>query len=287
MNNASSTGINARYVAMKKITIADIQHMYSVFQRYYDNTDLNTFLEDISQKSGVILVRANDDNRVVGFSTVATLEVTFGNRRGTGIFSGDTIIEREFWGSRALQSCFARYMLLEKLRSPHKPVFWLLISKGYKTYLLLANNFRRYYPNLDNHDAELEKVTDSYCEALFPGKRDDSGLLKFGENAQCLRDDVAEISDELRQKHPKIGFFEARNPTWNVGTELPCVGVVCMRTLSAYALKAFRSPVTSAAVSRLPPAVPLTRSTTHAPSAPPNLTRIASSNTSASREFPL
>lgn len=150
MSNASSMGIYARYYSLKKISITDIQQMYGVFQRYYDNTDLDTFLKDISRKSGAILVRSKEDDRVVGFSTIVSMDMTVGERRGKGIFSGDTIIERDYWGSRALQTCFARLMLWEKLRSPHKPVFWLLISKGYKTYLLLANNFKRYYPNPDN-----------------------------------------------------------------------------------------------------------------------------------------
>ncbi|GAA3956901.1 hypothetical protein [Allohahella marinimesophila] len=247
MNNASSTGIYARYHALKKISIADIQQMYGVFRRYYDNTDLDTFLKDISRKSGAILVRSRDDDRVVGFSTIVSMEMTVGGLQGKGIFSGDTIIEREYWGSRALQTCFARYLLWEKLRSPRRPVFWLLISKGYKTYLLLANNFKRYYPNPDNRHNELDQVVQLYCEQLFPGSRDPLGLLQFGDSAQRLRDEVAGISDDLRKQFPKIRYFETRNPTWSVGTELPCVGVVCARTLSSFALKAFRKPLTSAA----------------------------------------
>lgn len=237
----------ARYRPINRISAIEIRQMYQVFQAYYAYTDIDTFLADLSKKSGVILIRTRGEKRVVGFSTIVSMPMTVGRLKGQGIFSGDTIIEREYWGTRSLQLAFYRYIIREKLRKPFRPVFWLLISKGYKTYLLLANNFESYYPHPENHYPELDYVVRHYCEELFPGCLDDEkGILYFGETAQCLKDGVAGVTDDLRKSHPKIRFFEECNPTWMNGTELPCVGVVNSRTLANFALKAFRQPSTAA-----------------------------------------
>ncbi len=244
----SKQPIYARYYPVKKISVVDIQQMYGVFQRYYEHTDVETFLKDLSKKSGVILIRTKQDDRIVGFSTIVSMDIPIGDKMGRGIFSGDTIIEREFWGTRALQFAFYRYCLLEKVLMGRRPLFWFLISKGYKTYLLMANNFVDYYPNPDSKNPELRDVVRLYCEKMFPGRYDTNReLLDFGENAQCLKGDVSIITDELRQKYPKIHFFESRNPTWEQGTELPCVGVIQWKLALNFVVKALRSPFTTQA----------------------------------------
>jgi hypothetical protein len=48
-------------------------------------------------------------------------------------------------------------------------------------------------------------------------------LLDFGTDYVALKAGVAEISPAERARDPNIGFFEERNPTWNRGTELPCL----------------------------------------------------------------
>ncbi|WP_131480126.1 hypothetical protein [Marinobacter halodurans] len=215
--------------------------MYDVFRQYYAYTDMDSFIRDLNGKHGAILIRTRGENRVVGFSTIVSLDMAIGRMRARGVFSGDTIIEREYWGTRTLQIAFFLYVLKEKLRKPFRPLFWLLISKGYKTFLLLANNFHQYYPHPDGDCPELAPVVRHYCERLFPGHYDpDTGVLDFGENAQHLKEDVASITPELRQQVPKVRFFEERNPTWRRGTELPCVGEITLKTLMGFVLKAGR-----------------------------------------------
>ncbi len=100
-----------------------------------------------------------------------------------------------------------------------------MISKGFKTYLLLANNYYSYYPHYGDKHPHLQDYVDSYCRQYFAEYYDQSsGLLNFGADYQPLKDDVAPITKELREKNTKIAFFEDKNPTWVSGTELPCIG---------------------------------------------------------------
>lgn len=231
------TPVTCSYRDIRDISVREIVRMHEIFVRYYDNADLATFLRDMSKKTGAFIVRAGtgESARIVGFSTVTHLDLEVGGRQARGIFSGDTIIEREYWGTRSLQRAFLAYILRQRLANPFRPLYWFLISKGYKTYLLLANNYPRYYPNPDGAHPHLARVVSTYCRHLFPDAFDEPAmLLDFGDDYQKLKGDVAGITDEMRRRYPRIAFFETCNPSWERGTELPCVGEIAFSDLFAY-----------------------------------------------------
>ena len=222
---AQKSQVIARYRRIDRVSPADVLKMYGIFQRYYENADLDTFLHDMSRKTGVFLLCRRSDREIVGFSTVATMDMHIDGKPIKGVFSGDTIIERDYWGSRALPLAFFLYLVRVVLRHPLTPVFWLLISKGYKTYLLLANNFFRFYPHPEIRYQQYQPIIPQYCERLFPGYYDAKrGVLDFGPDYQRLKADVAPINDDVRRASQAVAFFEACNPEWHRGTELPCVG---------------------------------------------------------------
>ena len=244
--SAQKKQVTARYRRIDRVSPMEVLKMYGIFQRYYENADLDTFLRDMSKKTGVFLLRRRSDQEIVGFSTVAKMDMVIDGKPIKGVFSGDTIIERDYWGSRALPLAFFLYLVRVVLRHPLTPVFWLLISKGYKTYLLLANNFFRFYPHPENRYQHYQPIIPQYCERLFPGYYDaERGILDFGQDYQRLKADVAPINDEVRRASQAAAFFEACNPEWHRGTELPCVGRAgfsdALRYPFRYLNKMFRS----------------------------------------------
>jgi hypothetical protein len=232
--------LSARFRRVDSISPMELQQMHTLFSRFYENADLKKFVEDISEKSGVILVREKTETATIrGFSTVKQVELDDRGKRAVGVFSGDTIMHPDYWGDRSLKDGFVRYMLSVKARMPRTTVYWLLISKGYKTYLLLANNFVDYYPRHDGPaDPRLASIVDQYCRELFPKAYNaTTRVLDFGVGSQFLKDVVAPITDELRDSTPAIAYFEARNPEWQRGVELPCVGEVSLNLLWPYLSK--------------------------------------------------
>ena len=241
MNQENRAVLACRYHAITDVPVRDILAMYRIFTHYYENAPLDTFLQDMSNKTGVFLVRRRCDGRIVGFSTVRAFDMEVGGRKSRAIFSGDTLIEREYWGDRSLQRAFFLYVLRERFANPLRPLYWCLISKGFKTYLLLANNFPRYYPNPEGNWPELGDIVRDYCGQLFPGYLDEQRmLLDFGEGYMFLKEDAAPITLAMRHRYPKVRFFEARNPTWERGTELPCVGMLGWRDFAAFARTGLR-----------------------------------------------
>ena len=230
--------LKAIYRSINKIDVHEIRQMYGIYCQYYENTSWDIFLRDLSKKTGAFLMICPKEQRVVGFSTIMTTDMTVQGKAARGVFSGDTIIEKAYWGSRALQLAFYKFLLTEKARYPLKTIYWLLISKGFKTYLLLANNFVTYYPNPENKHSYLSGVVDEYCQQMFAEYYDaDKQVLDFGGDYQCLKGDVAGITDTMRRENQKINFFEQCNPEWRRGTELPCVGVFDFKNLSQYVVR--------------------------------------------------
>jgi len=233
--------ISADYITLDRISIQQVKEMHSLFIQYYHNAEFSTFIDDLSEKDGLILIRENKSKRIVGFSTLKTLRFSLKGKEVKGIFSGDTILERKYWGTNKPMICFVKLLLKEKLRDPLTPLFWLLISKGYKTYLLLANNFPKHYPHHQGKFDELSSVVDQYCQHLYPNYFDEQQqILDFGGDYQKLRGEVAEITTELKRSVPKIGFFEERNPQWRQGKELPCIGEINASMFTFFAHKSLR-----------------------------------------------
>lgn len=244
MNDNNKGGVlKAGYYPIARIDVHVIRQMYQVFQQYYENTSWEIFLHDLSKKTGVFIMR-NPVGRVVGFSTLMTCSVEVGGRSVQGVFSGDTIIERAYWGSRALQLEFFKFLIAHKARHPLSPIYWFLISKGFKTYLLLANNFFTFYPRHDGHEPYLADIVDAYCEKFFPAYYNrERRILDFGHDYAPLKSDVAEITERMRQDNPSIRLFEDLNPEWRRGTELPCVGEIRWKDLLKFTVRYATKPV--------------------------------------------
>lgn len=242
----SAPKLKASYRSIAKIDVHDIRQMYGIFCQYYENTTWDIFLHDLSKKSGALILFCPKEDRIVGFSTLMTCEVTVRGQKSRAVFSGDTIIEKAYWGSRALALAFYKFLITEKVKYPRQAIYWLLISKGFKTYLLLANNFFSYYPNPQQQHGYLAEVIDDYCLQMFPDYYDkEKRILDFGDNYQYLRGDVADITDTMRRENQKINFFEQCNPEWRRGTELPCVGVFDWDDLAKYAVRFVTKPMSN------------------------------------------
>jgi len=234
--------LNTRYQKVATLSVPDVLRMHALFEANYAHSPLSKFIDDLNKKDGAFIVRHKKTQEIVGFSTLGIYEFQLGGKKAKGLFSGDTIIDKPYWGTRSLQKAAVTKMVWEAFKSPLTPQYWLLISKGYKTFLILSRNFQDYYPRRDAHDPQLQSLVTEYCEAMFPGHLDrEKMVLDFGDNANCLKDHVAAITPELRAD-PDIAFFEQCNPDWQRGTELPCIAkadaLSCLKFIGPFLAKA-------------------------------------------------
>ena len=214
-----------------------IRCMYGLLERHYGNTTWAGFLEDLREKTWVILL--HDAGELAGFSTQMLLETAFEDERFHVVFSGDTIIDPAHWGSPELQSAFARLLHGIHLDQPGRRLFWFLISKGFRTYRILPIYFREFYPC---HSSEtpawnrrfLDHLARSrYPEAYLPEK----GILDFNGHSQYLKPPLSGIPSGKLETNPHIRFFARANPGYGRGDELACLAEFSRDNLTPFILR--------------------------------------------------
>lgn len=222
-NQKKAPPIRVRFIKREKITEQDCKEMFQLFSVYYQNVSFDVFMEDLNKKTGAHLAKRKCDGRVVGFSTAMAFKTIVNGKKVHNLFNGDTVMAKEYWGHPGLPNSFFRWLLAERFKNPFVEVNWFLVSMGYRTYLILANNFYKYYPDVDGDNPHLRDLAYTAADTLFPGALNrETGLLDFGDDACKLSDFVTPITDKEREV-PKIAFFEKRNPTWMQGTEMACI----------------------------------------------------------------
>ncbi len=217
--------VRGRIVRRDALSHEDVQAMWGLFENHYDGVAFEDFARDLAEKEHVILLRDTGDGVTRGFSTLQRLEVEVHGRRERAVFSGDTIVDPAYWGQSAIHRSFLRYIATEFLRRPWKPLYWFLISKGFKTYLLLARNFPNYWPSPGRVTPPHERAL---LDALAARKFGDAFRPELGvvrhEGRRCrLRPKVAPI-DERARNDVAVRFFLEKNPAHADGDELCCLG---------------------------------------------------------------
>lgn len=218
-----SPSLTNTVVPRADLTSADVQSMFDVFRESFEGTTLDIFQRDLCSKNWVILLQDGENGKLQGFSTLALYETTFDGKPLSVVYSGDTIIRPAYWGTPELPRSWIR-TVLEKSAGLPQPLYWLLISSGYKTYRFLTVFYKEFYPC---HNCptppEMQALMDHLATQRFGDEyQPELGVVRFAKGATPLRSGVAEVTDE-RLHDPHVAFYVARNPGHIQGDELVCL----------------------------------------------------------------
>jgi hypothetical protein len=201
------------------------QQAFALFQAAYEGADWDRFQRDLNEKQFVILLSHPASGELKGFSTVQLMR-----RAGaTVVFSGDTVIAPECWGQKELQRQFAKLILRLKRRHPLRPVYWFLISKGYKTYLIMVRRCPRSIPRYDRaDDPALRRLLDALARERFGDHYDVTASVARDLGKDRVRDGLSPVGDSAGA-NPHVRFFLTRNPGYTHGDELCCLAEIRLR----------------------------------------------------------
>lgn len=215
------------------LTESQRSQMLSLMQLCYAGVSAERFARDLEDKQYVILMFVRRTGELAGFSTLRVAEGLMGGKPVELVFSGDTVIHPDHWGQKELQVQFSRFTAWRRLRRPLRPLLWLLLSGGYKTYLLSVNNFPLTIPRYDwEPPAERVAFMRELAARWFGSQYDaERGVLRFEGQHYRVRDGIAPI-DRAAAAHPHIAFFAERNPGHVDGEELVCLTEIRLRDLA-------------------------------------------------------
>lgn len=228
--------LQSKTLKIQSLKAETIDGMWRLFQRYYADVDYQRFRADLAAKQQVIVLF--DGDCVAGFSTLLVRSMSHHGRRALAVYSGDTVIDQAYWGQTVLQTAFFQFMIRMYLTHPLTDIYWFLISKGYKTYLLLSRNFVNHWPRHDQATpAAIAAMRDELAADMFGHDYDPaSGVIRFSCPQGKLKDHVAPITAQELQ-HPDIRFFASANPGHQQGDELCCIGKFDSACIGYYAVK--------------------------------------------------
>ncbi len=202
-------------------TEADIQAMFRLMTAFYDNVEEAVFRRDFADKDYCLALR-NDDGEIVGFTTQKIMTIDVGGEPVHGIFSGDTIIHKDYWGETELFRVFSEFWF--QYAEQFDEFWWFLICKGYKTYRILPLFWRECYPNYRfETPARVKSIIDAYASALYPDEYNPvTGVIEYKHTKDKLRAGVADIDDHALRSRD-TSFFCKANPGHINGNDIACL----------------------------------------------------------------
>ncbi len=208
---------------VKALSVRERERMFQLLVDNFNNTTRQRFETDLAEKEWVILLCGEQSGIIQGFSTLMQLDTLLGDKPVTAFFSGDTIINRKYWGQTVLPRLWSRHVFRLAATMADRVVYWYLICSGYKTYRFLPVFFKEFYPCYNRSmPVEIKQLMDTLGESRYPLEYDSTGgVIRFTE-ASALKEGIADITARrLRDSH--IAFFMQANPGYVRGDELVCI----------------------------------------------------------------
>ncbi|MEE1282111.1 MAG: hypothetical protein UHK60_07675 [Acutalibacteraceae bacterium] len=203
---------------------AEISAMYSLMAEFYDNTDEAVFRRDFFDKDYCLALYL-ENGLLVGFTTQKILEIDANGKKVNGIFSGDTIIHKDYWGDTALFKVWAKFWF--EFAEKYDEFYWFLICKGYKTYRIMPLFWKEFYPNYRMETPEYEQnIINAYASTLYPDEYNpETGVIEYKSIKDKLKNGVANVG-EREIKNKDIAFFCKANPDYINGNDLTCIAKI-------------------------------------------------------------
>ncbi|HEY8666384.1 MAG TPA: hypothetical protein VIL86_06950 [Tepidisphaeraceae bacterium] len=209
-------------VQREALTASDRAAMFALLDAHFQGVSFEQFTRDLESKNFVVLVER--DGRLVGFSTILVYEAEVAAELLTVIYSGDTIISPEAWGSPAFPRAWI-HSIYELRRDHYRRgrLIWLLLTSGFRTYRLLSVFWREFYPHAGiPTPPQWQRILDTLARDQFGDGFDAAAGIVRLEHPQQLRGWLRDVPCG-RERDAHVAFFLSCNPGHARGDELVCI----------------------------------------------------------------
>lgn len=221
------------------VSRAERAELYALLRAHFDGVLPEQFDRDLDEKDWVVRIRLGE--RLIGFTTLQARECEHEGRRIRVLYSGDTIVAPEGWGSPVLAKGWISLVHRIQAEHPDDPWYWLLLSSGFRTYRFLPVFWREFWPRVNTvTPAAVRVLIDALAGARFGAQYDAAaGVVRF-DRPQRLRGDLAAVPGG-RELDPHVRFFLERNAGHAAGDELVCLAPIHDENLTAAGVRIVRA----------------------------------------------
>jgi hypothetical protein len=222
------------------------REMFALLTRHFTGVTPEQFARDLAEKNLALLLQKGPE--VVGFSTLQAYSTFFEKERVNIVYSGDTIVAPEAWGTTALPRAWVAGVDTLRASLPTGRCFWLLLTSGFRTYRFLPVFWNEFFPRFDRPTpVSAQRILQALATERFGEQFDpETGVVRF-THPQRLRHELQEVS-RGRERDPHIAFFLSRNPGHGSGDELVCLTELTTANLTR-AGRRMNNPQPDAAIS--------------------------------------
>jgi len=214
----------------------DRRKMFSLMEECYLGMSWVEFNRDLAEKDEVMIL--SEEGEIVGFSTLVTFDFLVGEQICTALFSGDTVVSKDKRVNIGFAKEIVSYFYQNIDLGKNTPVYWTLISKGWRTFRILPFLFREFYPNpfAKIENSRLKEVRDAFGKHKYPKYyKERTGLIQFPTPVQRLKPRSDEA--ECNRDDPYAKFFFEKNPGYLNGDELVCVAEISIENFTRSTIK--------------------------------------------------
>jgi hypothetical protein len=225
--------------AREALVNGERDEMLALLTRYFDGVTPAQFARDLDQKDWVLRIWRGV--RLVGFTTASVSDAVIADAPVRVLYSGDTIMAPEAWGSPVLSRAWIAMVRELQQSAPDVRWYWLLLTSGYRTYRFLPVFWREFWPRSDTATpVNVREVLDTLARSHFGSQYDrNAGVVRFAA-PQRLREALAAV-DDGRKADSHVTYFLAANPGYAEGDELVCLTQLCDGNLTAAGRRMVRS----------------------------------------------
>lgn len=224
----------SKLVKVEEIDESILENMYHLMEATYFGTSLSKIKRDLSNKQYILLLY-NDQNTLKGFTTMQLFDSTFRGKNVKIIYSGDTVIDEDSRGEIELMRAWWQFSYKVQKEYMDTDVYWMLISKGWRTYKFFPLFLKEFYPTREKETPEeFKDFIERIGKFKFPEEYQ-NGLI-IPNSPDFLKNADHDVP-EHKKDDPDIQFFLNANPNFKHGNELVCVAHLSPDNLTKIGLR--------------------------------------------------
>jgi hypothetical protein len=204
-------------------SVDEKETFYRLICQCFLGVSWHDFMRDFQEKDAVMILRKeHNEGEIVGWSTLMVLTLALPTTEVKAVFSGDTVVLPAYRSGIGLGVELSRYFMQTREQFPQHTVYYILISKGWRTYKIMPFFFKEFSPCHDKPTSPYDKaVMDAFGKKKYPSHYNfDTGVITL--SSQKLMPESIDAIPTKIDDHTQ--FFLHSNPGYLDGDELVCVG---------------------------------------------------------------